>query len=58
MFGVPQGSLLRPMLYTSTLYTKEVETIAVKHKMSVQIYADDTQLYTSFTMDSGTTTEL
>ena len=46
MLSVPQGSLLGPMLYN--LHTKEIETIAVKHKMSVQMYADDTQLYTSW----------
>ena len=46
MLGIPQVSLFGPMLYT--LDTKETETIAVKHKMSVQMYADDTQLYTSF----------
>ena len=56
MFGVPQGSLLEPILYT--LYPKVIETIAVKHKMSVQMYADDTQLYTSFTTNSTTTTKL
>ena len=55
-FGVPQGSLLGQMLYT--LNTEEIETIAVKHKMSVQMYADDTQLYTSFTTNSATTTKL
>ena len=49
-------TLLGPMLYN--LHTKEIETIAVKHKMSVQMYADDTQLHTSFTTDSATTTEL
>ena len=56
MWGVPQGSLLGPICYM--LCTSEIETKAVTHKMVVQMCADDTQLYTSFTTDSATTAEL
>ena len=43
LFGVPQGSLLGPLLFI--LYSKEVEKIALKYGLSVQLYADDSQMY-------------
>ena len=43
LFGVPQGSLLGPLLFI--LYSKQIETIALKYGLSVQLYADDSQLY-------------
>ena len=43
LFGVPQGSLLGPLLFI--LYTKEIETIALSYGMLVQLYADDSQIY-------------
>ena len=50
-FGVPQGSILGPILYT--LYVNEIETIANNNNIKVHIYADDVQLYTKCDMYSN-----
>ena len=52
LFGVPQGSLLGPILFL--LYIEAVQDIVEPYGLRIKLYADDSQLYVSLVPTDAT----